>query len=105
MHAPTEHMRAIAGKVLDPNGDAMLRSNYSAKMQSHMLALGVDPTRDVHDILDMGAASGLSSCELMRAFPGAYVTGVDLSPHFLAVGRCAGTQAGVGTRATGGGAA
>ena len=37
--------------------------------------------------MDVGCATGLSSLELLRAFPGAAVTGVDLSPHFLAVGR------------------
>ena len=29
---------------------------------------------------------GLSSLELLRAFPGCTVTAMDLSPHFLAVG-------------------
>jgi ubiquinone/menaquinone biosynthesis C-methylase UbiE len=43
--------------------------------------------RPVADILDVGAATGLSSLALLAAFPGAAVTGIDLSPHFLAVGR------------------
>lgn len=33
------------------------------------------------------SATGLSSLALLEAFPGASVTGVDLSPYFLAVGR------------------
>ncbi|KAG1675239.1 hypothetical protein FOA52_016270 [Chlamydomonas sp. UWO 241] len=74
------------GKQLDAEGDQKLRASYSAEMRSHMAALGVDPGV-VRDVLDMGAASGLSSLEILRAFPGASVTGVDLSPHFLAVGR------------------
>jgi hypothetical protein len=40
----------------------------------------------VHDIVDVGCATGLSSLELLRAFPQASVVGIDLSPHFLAGG-------------------
>ena len=72
------------GKRLDPGGDAALRDTYSACMQQLLGALGVRP---VADILDVGAATGLSSLALLRAFPHATVTGVDLSPYFLAVGR------------------
>ncbi|KAI7839394.1 hypothetical protein COHA_006795 [Chlorella ohadii] len=43
--------------------------------------------RPVKDILDVGAATGLSSLALLQAFPGAQVTGIDLSPHMIAVGR------------------
>ena len=42
--------------------------------------------RPVQDVLDVGAATGLSSQELQRAFPVAAVTALDLSPHMLAVG-------------------
>ena len=31
--------------------------------------------------------AGLSSLELLRAFPGSRVTALDLSPHFVAVGK------------------
>ncbi len=41
----------------------------------------------IRTITDLGCATGLSSLELLRAFPGSAVTGLDLSPHFLAVGR------------------
>ena len=47
---------------------------------------GVDPA-GVQSIVDLGCATGLSSRALLDAFPGAAVTGVDLSPYFLAVGR------------------
>lgn len=40
----------------------------------------------MRDILDVGCATGLSSLALLRAFPQAHVTGVDLSPYMLAVG-------------------
>lgn len=43
--------------------------------------------RQVSEILDIGAATGLSSLALLKAFPGASVTALDLSPHFLAVGK------------------
>ena len=50
--------------------------------------------RRVTDALDIGCSAGVSSRFLAVEFPGAQVTGVDLSPHFLAVAewreRCAG---------------
>ena len=72
---------------LDPNGDERLRQSYSTCIKS---LLGTDVK--VKDILDIGAATGLSSMELLNAFDPtgqhhACVTGVDLSPYFVAVGR------------------
>ncbi|KXZ55370.1 hypothetical protein GPECTOR_3g499 [Gonium pectorale] len=75
-----------AGKQMDPEGDARLRSSYSARLGECLAELGVDPS-GVSRIVDLGCATGLSSLELLRAFPSAAVTGVDLSPHFLAVGK------------------
>jgi len=43
--------------------------------------------REVKDILDVGAATGLSSLALLRAFPNASIIAIDLSPYFLAVGK------------------
>ncbi len=43
--------------------------------------------REVHDAVDLGCATGLSSMHVSRALPGAQVTGCDLSPHMIAVGR------------------
>ena len=49
--------------------------------------------RAVGDALDVGCSAGVSSRFLAAALPGAQVTGLDLSPHFLAVAewreRCA----------------
>jgi len=49
--------------------------------------------RAVGDALDVGCGAGVSSRFLAAALPGAQVTGLDLSPHFLAVAewreRCA----------------
>jgi ubiquinone/menaquinone biosynthesis C-methylase UbiE len=64
----------------------MLRTNYSLCMQQLMRERGADPAA-VKTIVDLGCATGLSSLALMEAFPGAAITGVDLSPYFLAVGR------------------
>ncbi|KAL4538267.1 hypothetical protein Ndes2526B_g03414 [Nannochloris sp. 'desiccata'] len=72
------------GKVLDPEGDEKLRSSYNRCM---LQLLEEQDARPVKDILDIGAATGLSSLALLKAFPGATVTGIDLSPHFLAAGR------------------
>lgn len=63
-------------------GDARFRSSYSRHLQQ-LLPQG-HPA--IEQIVDIGCATGLSSCELLRAFPQAHVTGIDLSPHFLAVG-------------------
>lgn len=71
------------GKTLDPQGDDNLRSSYSACMQQLLAEQGARP---VADILDVGSATGLSSLALLKAFPDADVTGIDLSPHMLAVG-------------------
>lgn len=53
-------------------GDDRLRSTYSECMQALMAQLGARPVRD---ILDVGAATGLSSLALLKAFPDAHVTG------------------------------
>ena len=41
--------------------------------------------REMHDALDLGCSAGLSTRALAEAFPSAQVTGLDLSPYFLAV--------------------
>jgi trans-aconitate methyltransferase len=42
---------------------------------------------DVKSVLDLGCATGLSSLALSELFPAAHITGLDLSPHMVAVGR------------------
>lgn len=73
------------GNDLDPNGDAKLRASYSQCMKELLLEL--DARKQIREILDVGCATGLSSLELIRSFPGARVTGIDLSPHMLTVGK------------------
>ncbi|PRW56921.1 methyltransferase type 11 [Chlorella sorokiniana] len=72
------------GKKLDPEGDAKLRSTFN---DCTKVLLEEQGARPVQDILDVGAATGLSSLALLKAFPGSQVTGIDLSPHMIAVGR------------------
>lgn len=72
-------------EALDPNGDERLRSSFSAKVKELFLQTGIE-LGDSPRILDIGAATGLSSLALLKAFPGASVRGVDLSPYFVAVG-------------------
>lgn len=75
-----------AGKALDPEGDRKLRISYSQCILSLMDAMHCNPLQVQH-VLDVGAATGLSSLSLLKTFPMAKVTGIDLSPHFIAVGR------------------
>jgi SAM-dependent methyltransferase len=57
----------------------------------------------VRSVLDVGSATGLSTLALRRLFPAAAITGVDLSPHFLAVAEHEQQRRWAGGRAGGGG--
>jgi len=59
-------------------GDALLRQSYHDILKS---ALPTEP----QDILDLGCSVGMSTFALQTAYPKAKITGVDLSPYFLAV--------------------
>lgn len=59
-----------------------MRASYHAVAKSLLKGRAAAPK----DIVDVGCATGLSSAALLDAFPEANVTGVDLSPYFLAVG-------------------
>jgi len=77
--------RPSAQAVLSPDGDAALRAGISAAARGLMTSADVDPDA-LASAVDVGVSTGLSARELARAFPGlAYITGVDLSPHMLAV--------------------
>jgi len=62
----------------DVNGDCMLRGSYSQAIQQQ---LDITPQK----ILDLGCGVGMSTFALQKIYPQAKVTGVDLSPYFLAV--------------------
>lgn len=59
-------------------GDAKLRQSYH-----DILSQQISPVPQ--DILDLGCAVGLSTFALQTVYPQAKVTGLDLSPYFLAV--------------------
>ena len=59
-------------------GDAMLRQSYHDILQA---TLPTAPTQ----ILDLGCSVGMSTFALQSIYPQASITGVDLSPYFLAV--------------------
>ena len=59
-------------------GDARLRQSY------HQVLVAQLP-HSPRAIADLGCGVGISTATLARAFPGAQLTGVDLSPYFLAV--------------------
>ncbi|WIA18170.1 hypothetical protein OEZ85_009645 [Tetradesmus obliquus] len=85
VHAPVMDPE---NKKMDPLGDHMLRSNYGKCMLQLMAETpGAPQPSAVQAVLDVGCAAGLSSLALRELFPAAHITGVDLSPHMVAVGR------------------
>lgn len=63
---------------INVNGDAKLRQNYHNFLKTH---LSFSPQR----ILDIGCSVGMSTFPLQHLYPDATVTGLDLSPYYLAV--------------------
>lgn len=63
---------------ISPQGDSRLRQNYLNALQEK---LNLQP----QDILDIGCSVGMSSFSLQSAYPQAKITGLDLSPYYLAV--------------------
>jgi ubiquinone/menaquinone biosynthesis C-methylase UbiE len=61
-------------------GDPQLRQSYH---QAMLTQLSATP----QDIVDLGCSVGMSTFALQAAFPTAQLTGVDLSPYFLAVAK------------------
>lgn len=59
-------------------GDIRLRQSYHQ-------ALGEQLPQAPRDIVDFGCSIGLSTCALQDRYPDAQITGVELSPYFLAV--------------------
>ncbi|WP_019507106.1 class I SAM-dependent methyltransferase [Pleurocapsa sp. PCC 7319] len=69
----------------DPSGDPMLRQSYHQVMEQK---LDITPAT----ILDLGCGVGMSTFALQEIYPQAQVTGLDLSPYFLAVAQYRGQQ-------------
>ncbi|MEQ9671898.1 methyltransferase domain-containing protein [Coleofasciculus sp. G2-EDA-02] len=59
-------------------GDAKLRQSYHELVQKQV---AIEP----QDIVDLGCGVGMSTFSLQKIYPQAKITGVDLSPYFLAV--------------------
>jgi ubiquinone/menaquinone biosynthesis C-methylase UbiE len=59
-------------------GDAMLRQSYHAILQQQI----ANPPQH---ILDLGCGVGMSTFALQEVYPQAQITGLDLSPYFLAI--------------------
>lgn len=59
-------------------GDAKLRESYHRILTSSI-------SQPPQDILDLGCSVGMSSFALQEIYPQAKITGLDLSPYFLAV--------------------
>lgn len=64
----------------DVRGDYMLRDNYNQAIEKQ---LDISP----NTILDLGCGAGMSTFALQEIYPQAQITGVDLSPYFLAIAR------------------
>lgn len=61
-------------------GDAMLRQSYHTVLQQQIETAP-------QDILDIGCSVGMSTFALQQTYPTAQLTGLDLSPYFLAIAR------------------
>ena len=59
-------------------GDAKLRQSYHDILKKQI-------SNEPQDILDLGCSVGMSSFALQKVYPHAKITGLDLSPYFLAV--------------------
>jgi hypothetical protein len=62
------------------DGDFVLRDNFHQNMFKIFKEKGFHP----NSILDLGCSTGLSTLKLHYSFPEAYITGIDLSPYFIA---------------------
>lgn len=60
------------------DGDVRLRQSYLDIVKQKILT-------SPQDILDVGCSVGMSTFSLQSAYPLAKITGLDLSPHFLAI--------------------
>lgn len=61
-------------------GSKILRENYIAALKSHVSSAP-------QAIADLGCSVGMTTFALQEAYPNARITGVDLSPYFLAIAR------------------
>ena len=69
-------------------GDPQLRQSYHDVVKTQL-------TEEPRDILDLGCSVGMSAFALQKVYPQAKITGLDLSPYFLAVAHYRSQQRGV----------
>lgn len=62
----------------EAQGDSQLRQSYHDVLKAQL-------TKEPRDILDLGCSVGMSTFALQEVYPEAKITGLDLSPYFLAV--------------------
>ncbi|MBW4648378.1 MAG: class I SAM-dependent methyltransferase [Kastovskya adunca ATA6-11-RM4] len=60
------------------DGDRQLRQSYHEVLKANL-------PQDPQDIVDLGCSVGMSTFSFQKTYPQAKLTGVDLSPYFLAV--------------------
>lgn len=72
------HARIWSGSGVQ--GDSLLRQSYHDLLKKQV-------TIEPQNILDLGCSVGLSTFALQEVYPQAKITGLDLSPHFLAVAK------------------
>jgi ubiquinone/menaquinone biosynthesis C-methylase UbiE len=80
---------AVHSKVWDKknaakDGDARLRQSYHDILRNYLAQNA--PTAP-QNLLDVGCSVGMSTFALQATYPNAQITGMDLSPYFLAVAR------------------
>ncbi len=63
----------------DAHGDARLRQSYHEILKAQV--------PEVEKIVDLGCSVGMSTAAMQATYPTAQITGVDLSPYFLAVAK------------------
>ncbi|XP_077245466.1 uncharacterized protein LOC143885271 isoform X2 [Tasmannia lanceolata] len=75
--------RAIPNAASLDEANQTVRGNWLQAIEQHHLQYSGNST--IEDILDVGCSVGVSTRFLSDKFPSAKVTGLDLSPYFLAV--------------------
>ncbi|KAJ6830287.1 uncharacterized protein M6B38_353575 [Iris pallida] len=74
--------RAIPDSSSTNEANEILRGNWLQAIEEHHLQ---HSGSNIYDILDIGCSVGVSTRYLANQYPSANITGLDLSPYFLAV--------------------
>lgn len=74
--------RALPDASSTDEANQVLRGNWLKAVNEHHLQFG---NSKIKDVLDIGCSVGVSTRYLAEKYPSAKITGLDLSPYFLAV--------------------